>query len=193
MSACGLCSSKKINSQRVCDLCFLRIESQAIIEGKEKMLEMKEDTCRDLEKTIEDFKDKINLTSQNIASHLLQSKEEEKKRSDAIEQMKQELKDTATNLKRKKENQQNFYDNLKNEETLLMIKEQEFEKLRKNNAKLKEEILRKKFHLNHGREELAEMIEQIHKTQTTVSISKHHLKYIYNIAIIFRFNRCFRY
>lgn len=180
MSACGLCSSKKINSQRVCDLCFLRVESQDLIEGKEKMLEMKDATRIDLEKAIEDFKDKINLTSQDIASQILQRKEEEKKRSDALEQMKQELKDTATNLKRKKENQQNFQENLKNEETLLMIKEQEFEKLRKDNAKLKEDILRKKFHLNHGREELADMIEHIHKTQTTVSISKHNLKYIYN-------------
>lgn len=64
---------------------------------------------------------------------------------------------------------QNFVENLKNEEMLLKFKENEFEKLRKENGKFKEENLRKKFHLNHGKEELKDLVDLIQKTQSTVS------------------------
>lgn len=168
ISVCGDCSNKKINKNRACDLCFLRVESQDLIQRKEKVLDMKDVNCIEIEKMKKEINEKIESCEKEISNYQFKKQNEEEKNIMSLEEMKCELRETAGVLKRKKEIMENFDKNLKNEETLLKSKQNDFDRYRKEIGKMKEDILRKNFHMNHGNEELKELIDQIKKTQTTV-------------------------
>lgn len=131
---------------------------------------MKEATLFDMERNIAEMNGKNNQCHKEITEVVSAMKQNDDKHRLKMEEMKNELKDIAGILKKKKENQLNFEQNLRNEEMMERSKQTELDRLRKEIGKLKEENLRKKFSLAHSKEELMEMMQHIKKTQTSVKL-----------------------
>jgi len=140
---------------------------------------MKESTRLEAEKNITDIKDRIDFFCKEISNFSLVTKQNEEKHKVRLEELKMELRDVAGILKKKNENKQNFEQNLKNEEILERTKRMDLERLRKEIGKMKEENLRKKFCVNHGKQELSELMGHIRKTQTSVIFLNFSLIYFY--------------
>ena len=133
---------------------------------------MKEATLFDMERNIVDMNGRNNQCHKEITEIVSAMKQNEDKHRGKMEELKNELKDIAGILKKKKESQLNFEQNLRNEEMMEKAKRTELDRLRKEIGKLKEENLRKKFSLAHSKEELMEMMQHITKTQTSVKLFK---------------------
>ena len=132
------------------------------------MLEMKDATRLEAEKNIYDLKERIDFFCKEISKVSSKQKEEEDTNTYNLDQLKFDLREVAGILKKKKDNMKNFQENLKNEEDWLKVKQQDFDKYRKEIARLKEDNLRKKMNINHGNDELRDLLDQIKRTQTTV-------------------------
>lgn len=150
-------------------MCFLRVESQDLIERKEKMLEMKEQTCKDLEITIKVTKDRLNKVFDEIQSQKTINITSEKENHSKLDSSKAILTQTKDLLLKSNENLKKVKENMLKVVEHKSKKTEEFDKYLKRNKDLAVEIEKKEFSKQTKIEELENLLNQISKTKTTKS------------------------
>lgn len=161
MAVCGECSSKKINDNRVCDMCYYKVNNPRAERRREDQLKSKDATRRTYKKQLQREKDELDqLISKKyeIDKKMKEEKEDQVKDLTSL----QKEKDKASEiLVKKKETNMKLKETLAVDKMFLKDKETEYDELRNKINALKVQIGQKKNNYELKKEELTRIVRQI--------------------------------
>ena len=139
-SCCGECSSKKVNEERVCDICYLRVENYDLIEKKKGILALKDQL---MEEMFNEFNG-LALKNQEIdyQTHEFQQnvKLDQRNYVEKMANLREELKQNSELYKEKLEDYKKMRELIKKDRDVLVEKEKSLNETNKKSLALKDEV-----------------------------------------------------
>jgi len=169
-SVCGDCSSKKINNDRACDVCYYKLSNKEQEDSRQEMLLNKINK-------IEAYKQQIIAAEQKLAEMSKMKKDMERKMLEEMEQKAaglQVLQDEKTKrqeaLDRKKTENQSLKESVEVNRAFLREKEEETQEIREVLNTIKLELAEKKGNFNSKQEEVDRLsYQRNHYSQSVCS------------------------
>ena len=150
-------------------MCFLRIESKELIERREKVLALKDETIKDLEITIKVTRDKLNKIFDDLQTQKSLNQITTKQQKEQLEASQKELNLFKDSCQKNRDSQKKVRENLVKIVEIKNKKTEEFDKSLKNNKDKALENEKKLIDKQMKVQDLETLISQISKTKNTRS------------------------
>jgi len=151
---CGECSVKKINDNRVCDLCYYKAENKRSEDRRDDQLKSKNASIKTYKKQLLKEKEHLNEIIQQRYNLKKVTEEEKEEQRKAITRLQEEKVKLDKAFEKKKETNVKLKESVATDKTFMREKEIEFDLLRNKINYLKLQITQKKSNLESKQEEL---------------------------------------
>lgn len=157
-----------MNDERVCDICYLRIENFELIEKKKDILSLKDQLMEEMFNEYNGLSIKKLDICSDIENLSLLIKADQKKNIEKMTALRKELNDKGENYKEKLEDYKRIRDVMLEEKDVLLLKEEELNNWNKKVSTLKEEVQAKENSYKSKTNELADYMGIFGKVKTCV-------------------------